>query len=64
MKSRLGLVCLLLIISALCASFYNSTLTRYAAAQAGDAQLKITGLKDKVTVRRDERDIPYIEAAN
>ncbi|HMY74162.1 MAG TPA: penicillin acylase family protein, partial [Blastocatellia bacterium] len=26
--------------------------------------LKLAGLKDKVTVRRDERGIPYIEAAN
>jgi penicillin amidase len=27
-------------------------------------ELKISGLKDKVTVRRDERGIPYIEARN
>ena len=28
------------------------------------ASLKITGLQDRVTVRRDERGIPYIQAAN
>src|ERR1051325_11473039 len=33
-----------------------------AAAQA--TSLVLRGLKDQVTVRRDERGIPYIEAAN
>ena len=40
-----------------------------AAQEAGHAQdvsssIEITGLRDRVTVRRDERGIPYIEARN
>lgn len=34
------------------------------ATAAGPTQLKIAGLQDRVTVRRDERGIPYIQAAN
>ncbi|MCA1558438.1 MAG: penicillin acylase family protein, partial [Acidobacteria bacterium] len=33
-------------------------------AQAGPATLRLKGLNKPVTVRRDERGIPYIEAAN
>jgi penicillin G amidase len=35
-----------------------------AAAQTNSQTLKLAGLKSSVTVRRDERGIPYIEAAN
>ncbi len=35
-----------------------------AAAQTNSQTLKLAGLKSNVTVRRDERGIPYIEAAN
>src|SRR2546430_10508691 len=35
-----------------------------ANAQPGSQTLTIAGLRDRVTVRRDERGIPYIEAAN
>lgn len=35
-----------------------------AAAQTTTQTLKLAGLKASVTVRRDERGIPYIEAAN
>jgi penicillin amidase len=34
------------------------------AAQQNTKTLSIAGLKDRVTIRRDERGIPYIEAAN
>jgi len=33
-------------------------------AQAGTKTLAVAGLRDRVTVRRDERGIPYIEAKN
>ena len=33
-------------------------------AQTGSKSVSLAGLKDKVTVRRDERGIPYIEATN
>src|SRR5215204_3528995 len=33
-------------------------------AQAGEKTLSMSGLRDRVTVRRDERGIPYIEAKN
>src|ERR1044071_4268821 len=35
-----------------------------ATAQTNSQTLKLVGLKSSVTVRRDERGIPYIEAAN
>ena len=35
-----------------------------AKAQPAPQTLTIAGLRDRVTVRRDERGIPYIEAAN
>src|SRR4051812_10998898 len=35
-----------------------------ANAQPAPQTLTIAGLRDRVTVRRDERGIPYIEAAN
>jgi penicillin amidase len=34
------------------------------AAQTNSASLSLQGLRERVTVRRDERGIPYIEAAN
>lgn len=34
------------------------------APTAAAASLKIAGLQDRVTVRRDERGIPYVQAAN
>ena len=34
------------------------------SAQAGTKTLALAGLRDRVTVRRDERGIPYIEAKN
>src|SRR5207253_3909959 len=35
-----------------------------SAQQTSSTTLNLAGLHDKVTVRRDERGIPYIEAAN
>jgi penicillin amidase len=50
-------------------SFFLSSLPRAsaqtpAAKQAGTVTLNVAGLRERVTVRRDERGIPYIEAAN
>ncbi len=64
MTTRLKLLCLL-IAAAVCAIALNHFSTsRPAMAQSGEQSLKVIGLKDKVIVRRDERGIPYIEAAN
>src|SRR5581483_2715671 len=35
-----------------------------ASAHSDVTTLRVAGLQDRVTVRRDERGIPYIEAAN
>lgn len=35
-----------------------------AVSQAQSATLRMAGLRERVTIRRDERGIPYIEAAN
>src|SRR4051812_1160547 len=37
---------------------------RSASAQQAAETLSVAGLRDRVTVRRDERGIPYIEATN
>lgn len=41
-----------------------SVLLPQPTAQQNDKSLSIAGLKDRVTIRRDERGIPYIEATN
>ena len=40
------------------------TLSNIAFGQTSAARLKVDGLKQEVTVRRDFRGIPYIEAKN
>ena len=37
---------------------------RVAAQQAPATSITVAGLRDQVTIRRDERGIPYIEAKN
>jgi penicillin amidase len=55
---------LLVIVAALtCAAAYSLHFPRPAAQQA-NRTVTVTGLHNSVTVRRDERGIPYIEAAN
>src|SRR2546422_10789375 len=44
--------------------FAGSLSLNPAKAQPGSQTLAIASLRDRVTVRRDERGIPYIEAAN
>lgn len=54
------LALLLLVLACLCISI--RVLSAESAAQ--QSAIKIEGLKDQVTIRRDERGIPYIEAKN
>lgn len=54
----------LLILIALVASLATDVSVNRSSAQQAPATLAVAGLKDRVTVRRDERGIPYIEAAN
>ena len=49
-----------LVILLLCLSLLGSL----PVAQQAQQNLQIKGIKDKVTIRRDERGIPYIEAQN
>src|SRR3954470_16038089 len=58
---RLSRILLLLIIFGCVIT--TDRLPRATAQQAPNA-ITISGLRDRVTVRRDERGIPYIEAAN
>lgn len=64
MTPRQKLFCLLLAAFVATGTLAYLSTPRPAAAQVNAAQLKVAGLKDTVTVRRDERGIPYIEAAN
>src|SRR5215218_1367570 len=45
----------------ICVSLFASAPIRQ---QAQSPSLQIKGIKDRVTIRRDERGIPYIEAQN
>lgn len=59
------LPCLLLSLCLLNSlTFPNPSQPVANGAQAEAATLRLAGLRDRVTVRRDERGIPYIEAAN
>ncbi|MDT4897889.1 MAG: penicillin amidase [Acidobacteriota bacterium] len=60
MKKTLSAFCLLLILSL----FLPVLPLARVSAQANSQTLSLAGLREKVTVRRDERGIPYIEAAN
>src|ERR1041385_5466444 len=57
----------LAIVAAICAFILTPQTNRIVSADqtvAPPATLSLAGLRDKVTVRRDERGIPYIEAKN
>jgi penicillin amidase len=60
---RLGLIgCAL---SLLLLALYSMVVERTTAQTTANADaLKVAGLRERVTVRRDERGIPYIEATN
>ena len=50
--------------AALCAAAANGPHLPSAAAQANSRTITMAGLHGRITVRRDERGIPYIEATN
>src|ERR1041385_2358392 len=57
----------LAIVASICAFILTPQTNRIVSADqtaAPPATLSLAGLRDKVTVRRDERGIPYIEAKN
>jgi penicillin G amidase len=66
MRRRPTILCLILALSLLNAFSLPETAQLVGAkgAQTEGATLKLAGLKERVTVRRDERGIPYVEAAN
>jgi penicillin amidase len=53
----------LLLVSLVCFSFFNSRSTLVAQSPQQNS-IQVPGLRQPVNVRRDERGIPYIEAAN
>src|SRR5258708_18381591 len=63
MKIRLGKLLLLVLTIGLCSSI-DSVQSPFANAQQPSRTISLPGLHSRVTVRRDERGIPYIEATN
>lgn len=65
MKKERIVFCLILLLSPLVCLPKSLSISAHlvAAAQDKPTALRLAGLKGSVTVRRDERDIPYIEAA-
>jgi len=55
---------LLLVLTVLLYSAVNSVDLPRAAAQQASRTITMPGLHGRITVRRDERGIPYIEATN
>src|SRR5262245_49685203 len=66
-RQNLFLVCLVVIFTISMIGL-KARVLRPAKAQSATASegvtLRLAGLRERVTVRRDERGIPYIEAAN
>lgn len=61
-QTFLLLICF--VITTLPGPFASSILAQEAAVSQQSTSIAIAGLSDRVTVRRDERGIPYIEAKN
>src|SRR5687768_9991704 len=57
-----GKITFCLILGFLCAATSLTVVSGQESARS--TAIQIMGLKDRVTIRRDERGIPYIEAAN
>jgi penicillin amidase len=64
MKRQLVVLCLLLSLSLFFAPLIGVSAQQTSAVQANSNTLHLAGLRAPVTVRRDDRGIPYIEAAN
>src|SRR5438876_8395926 len=63
-KIRYVLLALLILFIFTLSSDSSSLASQDASGHANTQLLQLPGLKDRVTVRRDERGIPYIEAIN
>src|SRR5436853_7535625 len=63
-KLRYVLLALLILFVFTLSSDSSSLASQDASGRANAQSLQLPGLKDRVTVRRDERGIPYIEATN
>lgn len=57
-------VVLLILSGALLSIYRNSAKVKPAIAEARPSSLRVAGLRANVSIRRDERGIPYIEADN
>ena len=63
MKTNSRNTLLVILAAVVCAAAYNFQFPR-AVAQQANRTVTMPGLHNRVTVRRDERGIPYIEATN
>lgn len=61
MRKPFAILCLLLTLPLISVSFVAADAQQTSAVQTN---LRLAGLRAPVTIRRDERGIPYIEAAN
>src|SRR5438128_4325986 len=64
MKKNLATLCLLALLATQSQRLPSVSAQQTSTAQTSSKTLSLAGLHDKVTVRRDERGISYIEAAN
>jgi penicillin amidase len=63
MNTKSRKILLVILAAVVCAAAYSFQFPRVGAQQA-NRTVTMPGLHNRVTVRRDERGIPYIEAAN
>ncbi|PWT92704.1 MAG: hypothetical protein C5B55_05835 [Blastocatellia bacterium] len=61
---RLFLALCIIVIAVVCIASVNSGAQEQTQNSQSSKTIQLTGLKDRVTIRRDERGIPYIEAKN
>jgi penicillin amidase len=66
MKKPFAVLCLTLLLSLACTMLpaFRVAAQQTDAAQTKQETISLKGLRERVTVRRDERGIPYIEAAS
>ena len=67
MKKRITIISVVVVLAlsgALLAFYRNSAKVKTVIAKTKPSSLRLAGLRANVEVRRDERGIPYIEAAN
>jgi penicillin amidase len=62
-KQTVSLLVLVIFLS-LCSAPTVGVLAQRSSSEANAGTITIAGLRDRVTVRRDERGVPYIEAKN